>query len=68
MKYCSRQVFQNHSANNIEHSIKTAAPSPIYLNGGDHFEIHEFTPQFNATRQGKIELPRFQKATTPESA
>jgi hypothetical protein len=68
MKYCPRQVFQNHSARNIEHSMKAAGPSPIYQNGGDYFKIDGFGPQLKTTRQGKIQLPRFQKATAPESA
>lgn len=45
--------------------MKAAAPSPIYQNGADRFEIDDCGPQFKALREGKIELHALSKGHYP---
>lgn len=49
-------VLQYPAAANIEHSMKAAAPSPIYQSSADYHEIDDCGPQRKAIREGKIEL------------
>jgi AraC-like DNA-binding protein len=58
-------VLQNPTANDIEHPMKAAVPSPIYQSGGDRFEIDDCGPQFKAVREGKIQLHALSKGHYP---
>jgi AraC family L-rhamnose operon regulatory protein RhaS len=53
------------SVKDIEHSVKSRFPAPIYESGTNHYEIDNCAPQLRAVREGKIELHALSKGHYP---